>query len=154
MFDDTSFSIDAFAQESWLFLLDVLYFELTCKQRIYVRSVVESVYSISEANKIVSFASSNNLSVLDSAVAMRVSTKPLQLVIEAVAAKKQAGKKLTAVREPKARSIPAISPAYAISTETVIHAENDSLSVVSWHVVDSVVASYSVDHMFVCTGRG
>jgi len=152
MFDETSFSLDAFAQESWLFLLDVPYFDLTGKQRVYVRSVVESVYSISEANEIVSFASGNNLSVLDSAIALRVSTKPLQLVIEA-AAKKQASNKLLTAREPKVRAMPAIRPAYAVSSATAINAVHESLSVVSWHAVDSIVASDSVDQVFVSAGR-
>lgn len=152
MFDETSFSLDAFAQESWLFLLDVPYFDLTGKQRIYVRSVVESVYSISEANEIVSFASGNNLSVFDSAIALRVSAKPLQLVIEA-AAKKQANNKLLTAREPKVRAMPAIRPAYAVASATPINAVHESLSVVSWHAVDSIVVSDSVDQMFVRTGR-
>lgn len=152
MFDETSFSLDAFFQDAWLFLLDVPYFDLTGKQRVYVRSVVESVYSISEANEIISFASGNNLSVLDSAIALRVSTKPLQIVIEA-AAKKQASNKLLAAREPKARAIPAIRPAYAVISATAIHAVHESLSVVSWHAVDSIVSSDSVDQMFVRAGR-
>ncbi len=152
MFDETSFSLDAFALESWLFLLDVPYFDLTGKQRVYVRSVVESVYSISEANEIVSFASGNNLSVLDSAIALRVSTKPLQLVIEA-AAKKQASNNPLATREPKIRAIPAITPAYAVSSVTTINAVHESLSVVSWYAVDSIVASDSVDQVFVRAGR-
>lgn len=154
MFDETSFSIDAFDQDSWLFLLDVPYFDLTGKQRIYVRSVVESVYSTAEADKIISFAGSKNLSVLDSAIAVRVSTEPLRLVIEAAAAvKKRVGKKLPSIREPKARAIPAIRPAYAVSTTTAIRAEQDSISLVSWHEVDSVIASDPADQMFVRIGR-
>lgn len=153
MFDETSFSIDAFDQDSWLFLLDVPYFDLTGKQRVYVRSVVESVYSTAEADKIISFAGSKNLSVLDSAIALRVSTEPLRLVIESAAVKKRVGKKLPSIRETKARAIPAIRPAYAVSTTTAIRAEQDSISLVSWREADSVIVSDSADQMFVRTGR-
>ncbi len=145
MFHEDSFSLDSFSTDSWLFLLEVPYFDLTGKQRVYVRSVVESVYSTAEADKIISFAGSKNLSVLDSAIALRVSTEPLRLVIEAAAVKKRVGKKLPPIREPKARAIPAIRRAYAVSTTTVIRAEQDSISVVSWHEVDSVIASDSAN---------
>ena len=94
MFDETSFFTDAFDQDSWLFLLDVPYFDLTGKQRVYVRSVVESVYSTAEADKIISFAAAKNLSVVDAATALRVTTAPLQTVIEAA-------KKRTAEQKPR-----------------------------------------------------
>lgn len=127
MFDKTSFSIDAFAQDAWLFLLDVPFFDLTGKQRIYVRSVVDSVYLSSEAEKIISFAGTNNLSVVDAATALRVSTAPLQTVIEA--AKKRATQQTP--RPTTGAKITKKTPAYVFFSEQslVCTSETQAVSV-------------------------
>lgn len=139
MFDETSFSIDAFAQDAWLFLLDVPFFDLTGKQRIYVRSVVDSVYLSSEAEKIISFAGANNLSVVDAATALRVSTAPLQTVIEA--AKKRA---VEQIQRPATRlKSTKNTPAYVVSTKHSLActSETQAVSVCATQEQIAVVAA-------------
>lgn len=113
MFDETSFSLDAFGQDAWLFLLDVPYFDLTGKQRIYVRSVVDSIYLAPEAEQIISFAGANNLSVIDAAIALRVSTVPLQTIIESTRKRIVEHKPRTVAREKSIRN----APSYVVSSE-------------------------------------
>lgn len=139
MFDETSFSIDAFAQDAWLFLLDVPFFDLTGKQRIYVRSVVDSVYLSSEAEKIISFAGANNLSVVDAATALRVSTAPLQTVLEA--AKKRA---VEQIQRPATRLKSTKNPpTYVVSTKHSLActSETQAVSVCATQEQIAVVAA-------------
>ncbi len=145
MFDETSFSIDAFAQDAWLFLLDVPFFDLTGKQRIYVRSVVDSIYLSSEAEKIISFAGANNLSVVDAATALRVSTAPLRTVIEA--AKKRA---VEQIQRPATRlKSTKNTPAYVVSTKHSLACTSETQAVSVCATKEQIAAVAAVKNLIV-----
>ena len=76
MFDETSFSLDAFDQGAWLFLLDVPYRDLSDAQRVHVRSILTAAYSVSVAERIVVFAAEKAISVMDSIAANRMVVVP------------------------------------------------------------------------------
>ena len=57
-------------------LLTVPYFSLSGKQRVYVRTVLESVYAKTEVEQIVSTAAINRISVLDSITSLRIDPEP------------------------------------------------------------------------------
>lgn len=79
MFDENSFSLDAFDGSSWRFLLETPYVDLSHHQRVYITSVDESLFAQTVADQIVSVASLNNLSVMDAiqSVAAKYSVAPL-----------------------------------------------------------------------------
>lgn len=80
MFDENAFSLDSFDQGSWLFLLEINYLELSGHQRIYVRSVIESVCTKEESDRAIACAAANALSTMDSIVASRIDISPLLMV--------------------------------------------------------------------------
>lgn len=67
MFDENAFSTDAFSTDSWLFLFEVPYHDITGVQRVFVRSVTEKIYGVLVAEAIVSIASEQNISIVQSA---------------------------------------------------------------------------------------
>lgn len=153
MFDETSFSLDAFDQDAWLFLLDVPYFDLTGKQRIYVRAVVNCVYLSSEAEKIISFAGANNLSVLDAAVALRVNAEPLQ-IIATQKKNRRAPQPVVEkrVREPKTQER-RNKPAYVVAAQNTLAVSDQSDALIASYESQQIVASSASQHLFVRTGK-
>lgn len=78
MFDENSFSLSSFDQDSWLFLLVTPYSDLSPRQRMVVRSALESAYSVEVADDVVSFAAVQSLSVLDAMQAIGVRTQAIE----------------------------------------------------------------------------
>lgn len=81
MFDENSFSLSSFDQDYWLFLLLTPYANLSPRQRVVVRSALESTYSLEVADKVVSFAAVQSISVLDAMQAIGVRTQAVELFI-------------------------------------------------------------------------
>lgn len=140
MFDENAFSLDSFDQDSWLFLLEVPYFDLSGKQRIYVRSVLESVYATSEVERIVSVAVQNNISVLDAATAVRVSTEPLQIIVRnerKTSAEKPAREPARSPMNQGTKNL----PAYVLTEENRAFARAEATAVFAATQAQTLVAS-------------
>ena len=152
MFDENAFSLDAFNDGSWLFLLDVPYFDLSGRQRLYVRTVLESVYSVSEVNQIVSVATQNNLSVLDASTVARISTGPLQVFVRG----ERKTKPEKQVREPAAKQSPARKnlPVYAVTRGESIRAINVTDRVFTSATSQVVFARTSEPALFLGASNG
>lgn len=73
MFHDGSFSTLSFDDRSWLFALDAAYPDLSEVGRIYVRTVLEYVYSAPVAEQIIAVAEERAISVIAAADAVVVS---------------------------------------------------------------------------------
>ena len=129
MFHEDSFSLDSFSTDSWMFLLEVPYFDLSGKQRIYVRSVLESVYTSTEADQIVAVAAQNSLSVMDAAVAVRVNVEPLQTIV-AAAMQRKAPEPVAErrIKQPKAQER-TNKPAYAVASTQSVFSRSDGEAV-------------------------
>ena len=124
---------------AWGPLLEAPYLDLSGKQRLYVRSVLESVYTKTETEQIIATAARNSISVLDAAISMRVNIEPLQVV---VAAAKQ--------RKAQERTN---KPAYAMTQPQALFAcgRTESLSVVS--APQQLVVQTSTEQLHISTGK-
>lgn len=72
MFDERSFSTASFDERSWLFLFSVPITDLTGAEKVFVRSVLDVVWSQRTVEQIVSVATLNRLSVLDAATVLQI----------------------------------------------------------------------------------
>lgn len=140
MFDENAFSLDAFDNDSWLFMLDAPYFSLSGKLRVYVRTVLDSVYSHTEVEQIISTAAQHNLSIFDAATAIHVSTDPLQVIVR----DERKAKAEPRVREPKTiQPTPERKnlPAYALTEENRVFTRADVTAIFAFTQAQSLVAS-------------
>ena len=127
MFHEDSFSLDSFSTDSWLFLLEVPYFDLTRKQRVHVRHVLQSVYAPDVVESIVSVAERNNLSAIDSVEVIRAQTGDQTMVVI-----------------PR-RTVTADKPrfAYAVAANESMHASAEQLRFFANHSTESIVSSHA-----------
>lgn len=116
MFDERSFDIRSFDERSWLFLFSVPITDLTGAERLYVRSVLDAVWSQQTVEQVVSVATRNRLSVLDAATVLRVTdvstTEQLELAARNVVVEDEAGPlhartkvESITVRSPRTRAL-------------------------------------------------
>lgn len=125
--------------------------DLSGKQRLYVRSILESVYSSDETDQIISAAARNTISVLDAAVALRVNAEPLQIVV--AAAKQRMAPKPVAektVRPPKAQER-ANKPAYVVARPIVLSVSIPNKALIAFAESRQVVSSTASQQLFVST---
>ena len=148
MFDENAFSLDAFSGES-MFLLAGPYFDLTGKQRVYVRHVLQSVYALDVVERIVAVAEIHNLSVVDSVDVIRVQTGDQTLFI--------LPRKTVTIEKPRRQAGP-VAPkqaketrvAYATSSNEAIYASDERLRVFAgFPSVEPIVSSHAQEMLFI-----
>lgn len=125
--------------------------DLSGKQRLYVRSILESVYSSDETDQIISAAARNTISVLDAAVALRVNAEPLQIVV--AAAKQRMAPKPVAektVRPPNAQER-ANKPVYVVARPIVLSVSIPNKALIAFAESRQVVSSTASQQLFVST---
>ena len=148
LFHESSFSLDSFDDRSWLFLLEVPYFDLTGKQRIYVRHVLQSVYALDVVEQIVSVAERNNISAIDSVEVIRAQIGDQTLFIlprrTVTAEKPQRQVKQAAPKQSKETRV-----AYAVTRNESMHASAEQLRFFANHSTESIVSSHAQEMLFI-----
>ncbi len=148
MFHEDSFSLDSFSTDSWMFLLEVPYFDLTGAQRVYVRHVLQSVYALEVVERIVAVAERNNLSAIDSAEVIRARTGDQTLFIlprrKVTADKPQRQAKQTAPKRAKETRA-----AYAVTGNESMYASAAPLHILANHSAESIVSSHAQETFFI-----
>ena len=148
MFDETSFFTDAFDQDSWLFLLEVPYFDLTRKQRVHVRHVLQSVYALDVVERIVSVAERNNLSAIDSVEVIRAQTGDSTLVV-LPRRKVTTDTPLRAEKSPSSTSAKEARTAYAIHRSAEVNATAQQSAISAAARNEFFVAEYAQENIVV-----
>lgn len=115
--------MDSFSTDSWLFLLEVPYFDLTRKQRVHVRHVLQSVYALDVVERIVSVAEQHNMSAVDavSVVRAQVTSQPEVFVqrkaVRAPVEKAQAAPRVSSPKKKATRT----NAAYVFSQQNTAY---------------------------------
>jgi hypothetical protein len=141
LFHEDSFSLDSFSTDSWMFLLEVPYFDLTGAQRVYVRHVLQSVYAMEVVERIVAVAERNNLSAIDSVDVIRAQAGDQTLVVmprRAVTADKPQRQ----VRQAAPKQLKETRVAYAVTGNESLHASVEQFHVFANHSTESVVSGH------------
>ena len=149
MFHEDSFSLDSFSTDSWLFLLEVPYFELTGKQRVYVRHALQSVYAMDVAERIVAVAEHHNLSAVDSVEVIRaqIGDQTLFVLPRKRIASEKSQHKANPVAQKQAKET---RVAYATSSTEAIYAMAAQLRVFAdFHAAQSIVSGHAPEILFV-----
>ena len=150
MFDQTSFSLTAFDQDSRYFLFETNYADLSHHQRIYVTSVVEATYVKSVANQIIAIAAHNNLSVLDALQVITAKHEARQLVAQNER-KVSAERSVSLVRtySPKHEKAVTNPPAYATDRTFGVFAVTGNQAIYTSTAENGVVAFYSTNSLLI-----
>ena len=148
MFHEDSFSLDSFSTDSWLFLLEVPYFDLTRKQRVHVRHVLQSVYAMDVVERIVSVAERNNLSAIDSVEVIRAQTGDQTMVViprrTVTADKPQSQVGHGTPNQSKETRF-----AYAVAANESMRASAEQLRFFANHSTESIVSSHAQEMLFI-----
>jgi hypothetical protein len=147
VFDQASFSLDAFDQDSWLFLFETGYADLSHRQRVYVTSVVESIYAQSVADQIISVAAQNNLSVLDAIQAITAKSSVETLVVRKerkVSAAPQARERVAKIERPVATG-----PVYSVANSETTHAFATSETGYAFSTPEEIVSTFQQTSLFI-----
>lgn len=140
--------IGSIAGVAWT-ILNARHVDLTGYQRAYVRSILEAVYSSTEADQIISTAARNAISVLDAAVALRVNAEPLQ-VIAAQERKRNAPAPVVEKRtqQPKQQERKN-RPAYAVAALQTVHAQSTDEALFAISETQQLVAATASKPIFI-----
>lgn len=118
-----------------------------------VRSVLDPVYATEVADRIISVAERNAISVMDSAVALRINTDPLQIIVasskQRVAPKPVVEKQ---VRQPKTQER-RNKPAYVVAAQNTLAVSDQSDALIASAESKQIVASAAMQQLFVRTGK-
>jgi hypothetical protein len=148
LFHENSFSLDSFDDTSWMFLLEVPYFDLTRKQRVYVRHVLQSVYAPDVVESIVSVAKRNNLSAIDSVEVIHAQTGDQTMVVlprrTVTADKPQSQVGHGTLNQSKETRF-----AYAVAANESMHASTEQLRFFANHSTESIVSSHAQEMLFI-----
>lgn len=134
--------------EAWL-LLNQPYQELSLKGQVFVRSYLTRIHSVEVAERIIAFAATNNLSIVDSALSLSVKHGADHLsVIRKVA---QSTQKPAATQPLKRGQKPSISAmlrqpsilAKAIQNEIAASSQAQSVNIISNQF--SIACTYKAD---------
>lgn len=139
MFDENAFSLDAFDQDSWLFAFDTPYEDLSPDQRVYVATVIRSLYVTRVADQIIAVAKHRNLSIVDASRSVVSAFDPAHSVLTessegaALVAGGGGGRNIQVAEEcESARSKPELENIYSLSgvNGAYVSARTESIFVV------------------------
>lgn len=140
--------MDSFSTDSWLFLLEVPYFDLTRKHRVHVRHVLQSVYALDVVERIVSVAERNNLSAIDSVEVIRAQTGDQTMVViprrTVTADKPQSQVGHGTPNQSKETRF-----AYAVAANESMRASAEQLRFFANHSTESIVSSHAQEMLFI-----
>ena len=144
--------IGSIAGVAWT-VLNARHVDLTGYQRLYVRSILESVYSSTETDQILATAARNAISVLDAAIALRVNAEPLQIIAAQERKRrapqqvfeKQARQRRTQERKNK--------PAYVVAPQNTMAVSDRPDALVVSYETQQIVADVARQQLFVRTGK-
>lgn len=114
-----------------------------------VRSVIGSVYATEVADRIISVAARNAISIMDSAVVLRVNTDPLQIIV--ASSKQRVAPKPVVdrhVRQPKTQERKN-KPAYVVSALQTAYAQSDDESLFATTETKQLVAMTASKPIFI-----
>lgn len=135
-------------------ILNAKHVDLSRYQRIYVRSIVDSVYATHDADKIVSFAGENNLSVMDSVVALRIDAKPIQIIVESIKQKRKPVEQKTVVQTKAKQQRKENKPAYSFAGVDSVYSTQEIQSCSVMHTSNHIVAQAAPQSIFIRSGKG
>lgn len=130
-------------------ILNARHVDLTGYQRAYVRSILESVYTSTETDRIIFTAARNAISVLDAAVALRINAEPLQ-IIAAQERKRRAPQPVVEKQaiQPKTQERKN-NPAYVVATPQTTYAQSGDAPLFAISETQQLVAATASKPIFI-----
>jgi len=148
VFEQNSFSLDSFDQDSWLFLLETPYVDLSHHQRVYVTAVVESLYVQSVADQIISVAAQNNLSVMDAIQVVTAKHEGLQLAV--LNARKVSAEKPVRTYAPRQEKASVTNPkVYSVAEDKSLVACSASETEFVFSQLETLTVSTGTNQIFI-----